>query len=96
MTMAYTVSPTPADASAILVDVDTSTVSIYTTDPNVGISGASTPVIYTVTIYQVTEGGTNQDSGGEQMYFSVTITEPCISETLVIDSTNSVFGPALT
>ena len=59
MTMAYIVSPTLADSNAILVNVGTSTVTIYTTNPNVGISVGSTPVTYTVTIYQVTEGNIN-------------------------------------
>ena len=45
-----------SDTSAITLDTSTQTLSIYTTDLGMGDSPTKT---YTVTIYMITEGGTN-------------------------------------
>ena len=57
MTMDYTISPVPNPTSAIIVNLVSKTVTIFSNNSTFGISGNSTPVTYTVTIFQVTEGG---------------------------------------
>ena len=59
MTMDYYIDPSPDPTDAIVVDLVSKSVTIFSNDSTFGISGCSTPVTYTVTIFQVTEGGTN-------------------------------------
>ena len=89
MTTSYTISPTPTVSDAIEVDVDASTVTIYSTDSTFGILNGSAPVTYTVTIFQVTEGGINYDTEDEQMQFTVVVTEAeeSTEDTVVEEST---------
>ena len=56
MTMDYDISPVP---SPITVDLVSRTVTIFSNDSTYGISGSSTPVTYTLKIFQVSEDGTN-------------------------------------
>lgn len=60
MTVSYTVTPS---TSAITVNTGSNLVSIHSTDINDGIDSSggttSTPKSYTVTIFLVTEGGTD-------------------------------------
>ena len=37
-------------------------------------------------IYMITEGGTNQNNGGEQMQFAVDMTDPCFTATIDLSS----------
>ena len=59
MTMDYDIDSFPDPTDAIVVDLVSKSVTIFSNDSTFGISGSSTPVTYTVTIFQVTEGGTN-------------------------------------
>ena len=59
----------------------TSTLSIFTTENEIGIDEESltSPVTYTVIIYLQTEAGTDLLEEGQYMQLSVTITDPCLS-----------------
>ena len=55
MTMDYAISPVPTPTGAIVVNTASSTVTIFSNDSTFGISGSSTPVTYTIRIFQVAE-----------------------------------------
>lgn len=91
---------TPNDSSAITCDGATSEVTIETSDNLSGIDmNLFTPVppmVYTVTVYMETDAGTKHDTGGEEMSFTVTMTDPCHSATIDLTGVVANLSPSYT
>ena len=88
MTLTHIVSPTPLDATAIVVDENAPHVKIATSYNPVGIDYTTSPETagkdYTINVLMITEAGTQKTATSEKLTFTITISDPCIDDSIIL------------